>query len=107
MAPKLYKHFCLICGHSYLAYDKEKIFCSTDCEAKKAWEDKHPKAAKVRMEKRREEDNIKPKEQVDEIQRFLNKKLPPKPKPKQSFNHSLYKGTFSPWIPKGLRVMRG
>jgi len=105
MAPKLYKHFCLICGHSYLAYDQEKIFCSTDCEARKVWEDKYPKSKKIRMSRKIEENKKKVKKPVDEVERFVNKKEVPKKR--QSLNHSMYKGTFMPWIPKGLRVMRG
>lgn len=106
MVPRLFKHFCLICGHSYLAYDEKKIFCSSDCEARKAWEDKHPHVKKVRMERKLEENKKKkPKEKENEIDKFLERK--PLGKPKISFKHSLYKGTFSPWIPKGLRVMRG
>jgi len=105
MAPKLYKHFCLICGHSYLAYDKDKIFCSSDCEARKSWEDKHPKAVRIRQERKLEEDRKKkPKEPVNEAKRFLNKK--PQSNTRDS-QYIMYRDTFKKFFPKSLKVMRG
>ena len=111
MNKKLFSHECKRCVKTYLAYDKDKVFCSDNCESKFRFRQKHP-LIKRGTKRTKEPKPIKEyvskekKPVITEQEKWLNKKSIDD-RPKQDLQRIMYRDTFKKYIPKNLKVMRG
>lgn len=106
MKRNLFAHRCENCGNSYLSYDKEKVFCSSTCEARYEYKGHGNKYLRLSEEERRY--NILSDRQKQNKKNSLKRQAAPKKEKKIiDLKSIMFKDTFKPYVPKNLKVMRG
>jgi len=106
MKDHLFNHRCGNCGKSYLCADKDRIFCASLCEARFKSKGRGNNVLELSEEERREK-QIALNHKKNTENEMKRESTPQKEKKYVDLKDLMYADTFKPYIPKGLRVMRG
>lgn len=106
MKDYLFSHRCKNCGKSYLCADKDRIFCTSLCEARFKSKGRG-NIVLVLSEEERRANQIVLNQKKNKKNETKRESTPKKEKKQVDLQNIMYADMFKLHVPKGLRVMRG
>ena len=106
MANNLFNHRCVNCGNTYLCTDIERIFCSSDCDARFKQNKRANKIPKLSEEERREKNQVANAKSYEKY-KLYRKDLAKKERKYVDLKSIMYADTFKKYVPNKFKVMRG